>query len=337
MNPYLIDTHCHLHFPAYDVDRAEVLARMKEKNIWGITVGTGLKNSASALRFASLSGRQADATDGIFATVGLHPEHVSSDFHDEQEGEKPEKFVAREQLVEVASASKKCVAIGETGLDWYRIDKEKDVEEVKAEQEKILHEHLAAAQELDLPVIFHCREALARLVDIVRKAQSEKCKVRGVVHSFTGTWEEAEKILELGLYIGVNGIATFPPRKGQDASQMIDRTIERMPLDRLLLETDAPYLAPAPYRGKRNEPAYVEEVAKHVAKVRGVSVEEIAEQTTKNARELFRVTNNEISSQADPPTGNSNEPVFFHAFDHVANPTGIAFCLESNVNKRTEL
>ncbi|MCK9361267.1 TatD family hydrolase [Patescibacteria group bacterium] len=282
MKPFLVDTHCHVHFPPYHDDRTEVLARMREKRIWGITIGTGLVNSAAGLRFA-------EATDGIWATVGLHPEHVTSDYHDENEGEKPEHDVTQEALVEVAETSKKCVAIGETGLDWYRIDQNRDIEKAKADQEKVLHEHLRASYALDVPLVFHCREALTRLAEILQEEWNAGRKPRGVIHSFTGTWDEAKPLLDLGLHIGVNGIATFSLRKGQSPSQAIDRTIESIPLERLLLETDAPYLAPNPYRGKRNEPAYVEEVAKHVASVRRASLEEIASKTTDNAIALFRL------------------------------------------------
>ncbi|MEK7473704.1 MAG: TatD family hydrolase [Patescibacteria group bacterium] len=292
MNPFLIDTHCHIHFPPYDNDRAEVLERMKAKNIWGITIGTGLKNSAAGLRFA-------EATNGVWATVGLHPEHVTSDYHDENEGEKSEKFATQEQLVEIAASSPKCVAIGETGLDWYRIDEEQGNvrgqmsdarswnQEGRERQEKVLHEHLRASYELDLPLVFHCREALTRLAEILQEEWNAGRKPRGVVHSFTGMWNEAKPLLDLGFHIGINGIATFPLRKGQDPDAAIDRTIERIPIEKLLLETDAPYLAPAPYRGKRNEPAYVEEVAKHAAAVRKIDLEDVAAQTTANAISLF--------------------------------------------------
>jgi TatD DNase family protein len=275
MKPFLVDTHCHVHFRPYDSDRALVLDRMEEKRIWGITIGTGLKNSEAGLHFA-------DAHEGIWATVGLHPEHVTSDYEDENEGEKPEHSVTKEELIRVAKMSKKCVAIGETGLDWYRIDEGRDVKKARADQEKILMEHLAAAAELNLPAVFHCREALPRLAEILQGKN-----MRGVVHSFTGTWDEAKPLLDLGLHIAVNGIATFPPKKGSDPAKSIDRTIEKIPFDRLLLETDSPYLAPTAYRGKRNEPSYVEEVCNHVAKVRQASVKEVAEQTTKNAIELF--------------------------------------------------
>ncbi len=283
VRPFLIDTHCHIHFPPYDIDRSEVLARMKERNIWGITIGTGLVNSERGLRFA-------EGVEGVWATVGLHPEHVTSDYEDENEGEKPERDVTTEELVEVALSSKKCVAFGETGLDWYRIDEGRDVEKAKAEQEKVLREHFFAAHELGLPLVFHCRESLTRLAEMMQEEWNAGRKHRGVVHSFTGTWEEAKPLLDLGLHLGVNGISTFPPRKGSDPEQSIARTIERIPLERLLFETDAPYLAPNPHRGKRNEPAWVEEVAKHAALVRGISLEEIAKQTTENAMKLFHLT-----------------------------------------------
>lgn len=282
VKPYLVDTHCHVHFPPYNDDRTEVLARMREKRIWGITIGTGLVNGERGLRFA-------EANEGIWATVGLHPEHVTSDYQDENEGEKPEHEVTKEQLVKIASSSEKCVAIGETGLDWYRIDEGRDKEKAKTDQEKVLREHFLAAHELGLPLVFHCREALTRLAEILQEESNAGRKHRGVVHSFTGTWEEAKPLIDLGLHIAVNGISTFPPKKGSDPSKAIDRTIERIPFERLLIETDAPYLAPNPYRGKRNEPAYVEEVARHAASIRKVSLEEFAAQSTQNAMELFRL------------------------------------------------
>lgn len=273
MKPFLIDTHCHLHFRSYNDDREAVLARMREKNIWGITIGTGLANSAEAIRFA-------ESLEGIWATVGLHPSHTTSDHVDTDEGEVHEHDVSVEDLVRVASSSKKVVAIGEAGLDFYRLPD--DRETAIATQERVFRAHIEAAKQLDLPLVIHCRDALMRLAEILQGTN-----VRGVVHSFTGTWEEAKPLLDLGMHIAVNGIATFPLRKGQDPASAINRTIQQIPLDRLLLETDAPWLAPATYRGKRNEPAYVEEVAKHAAGVRGISLEEVAAQTTANAMSVF--------------------------------------------------
>jgi len=282
MNPKLIDTHCHLHFPAYDVDRDEVLLRMREKGVWGITIGTAMKNSRSGIQFAE---RHSD----IWAVVGLHPSHCTSSYHDKNEGEVSESSTDPEALKALALSSKKVVGIGESGLDFYRFEDEEDVEGAKAKQEVSFRHHIDVALELDLPIVIHCREALGRLAEIIQSYHAEGKQPRGVVHSFTGSWEEAMSLLDLGLYIAVNGIATFPLKKTQDPATAIDRTIERISMDRLLIETDAPYLAPGKFRGKRNEPSYVEEVAKHVASVRGISFEEASVVTTENARRLFKI------------------------------------------------
>lgn len=276
VKPFLIDTHCHIHFPAYDTDREEVLARMKDKNIWAMTIGTATENGKKAIALA-------DATEGVWATVGLHPSHTTSDHIDTDEGEVDERDVTVEGLVSLARTSKKVVAIGEAGLDFFRLPE--DREPAIEKQEKVFRTHIEAAKELDLPLVIHCRDALTRLAEILKETGYAK----GVVHSFTGTWEEAKPLIDLGMYIAVNGIATFGLRKGQDPANAIDITIKHMPLDRLLLETDAPWLAPTMHRGKRNEPAYVEEVAKHVANVRGMTLEEVAKQTTENAMNLFRL------------------------------------------------
>lgn len=277
MKPFLIDTHCHIHFPAYDMDREEVLARMKEKDIWAMTIGTATENGKKAIALA-------DASEGIWATVGLHPSHTTSDHVDTDEGKVDEHDVTVEGLVSLARTSKKVVAIGEAGLDFFRLPE--DREPAIEKQEKVFRTHIAAAKELELPLVIHCRDALTRLAEILEETGYAK----GVVHSFTGTWEEAKPLLDLGMHIAVNGIATFGLRKGQDPKTSIDETIRNIPMDRLLIETDAPWLAPTAFRGKRNEPVYVEEVAKHVAKVRGMAVEEVAKQTTENAMQLFRLS-----------------------------------------------
>lgn len=279
VKPFLIDTHCHVHFPAYDQDREAVLQRMRDKKIWAITIGTAMENSKQGIAFA-------EQHPDIWTTVGLHPSHTTHSHTDENEGAVHEKDVTKEVLIEIAKSSKKVIAIGEAGLDFYRLDQVADVETAKATQERVFREHLLAAQELDLPLVIHCRDALTRLAEILQDAG----KVRGVVHSFTGTWEEAKPLIDLGMHIAVNGIATFPLRKSQDPATAIDRTIERIPLEQLLLETDAPYLAPLSVRGQRNEPAYVHEVAQHVAGVRGVALDDIASKTSGNAVELFQMS-----------------------------------------------
>ncbi len=280
--PKLIDTHCHLHFSAYDADRDAVLSRMREREVWGITIGTAMENSRAGIVFA-------EAQEDIWATVGLHPSHCTSDHHDEQEGAVSESHVDPEVLKALALSSKKVVAIGESGLDFYRLDDAEDIDEEKEKQEVSFRHHIDVALDLDVPLVIHCREALARLTEILQEYQTNKKKPRGVIHSFTGTWNEAKPFLDLGFHIAVNGIATFPLKKSQNPETSIDKTIERIPLDKLLLETDAPYLAPGSHRGKRNEPVYVEDVARHVAQVRNMSFEEAAKRTTENARNLFQI------------------------------------------------
>lgn len=280
MTPFLVDSHCHIHFPPYDADRADVLGRMKENDIWGVTVGTTIGTSKRAVEFA-------DKTDGVWATVGYHPEHFTSTYHDEAEGDAGVYSI--HELEKVARSSKKVVAIGETGLDFFRMDEGRDIEEGRARQEKGLREHIALARRLDLPVILHCRDALMRLAEIIQDEQTTHGPVRGVVHCFTGTWAEAKPLLDLGLHLSFTGIVTFPIKKTQDPEARVHRVIERMPLEQMLIETDAPYLTPVPHRGERNEPAYVEFVAQKIAELRQEALENIAKLTTTNARVLFQL------------------------------------------------
>ncbi len=278
--PHLIDSHCHLHFPPYDQDRADVLARMRAQDVWAITIGTTLGTSRSAIEFA-------EATDGVWASVGYHPEHFTSAYHDEAEGDAGAYSIA--ELERLARSSKKVVAIGETGLDFYRIDEGRNIEEAKKIQEQAFREHIELAAQLDLPLVIHCRNALTRLAEIVQEEQRAGKKVRGVVHCFTGTWVEARPLLDLGLFLSFTGIITFPPRKTDDPEQHVHRVIERMPLDRMLVETDAPWLTPVPFRGQRNEPTYVQYVTEHIARMRNIPVAKAVSQTTQNARTMFRI------------------------------------------------
>ena len=280
--PRLIDSHCHLHFPAYDQDRDAVLARMREKDIWGITVGTNATTSRLGVEFAQ-------KYDGVFATVGYHPEHLTSSFMDDQELH-DEGVYDIQAIADIAkSGSRKIVAIGETGLDFFRIDQDRDQQQAMAVQESALRDHIALAHELNLPLVVHCRDAFTELARIIHDEQHRGKSVQGVIHCFTGTWEEAKPLLDLGFYLSFTGIITFPQKKDADPELSIHRTIELMPLDRMLVETDSPWLTPIPYRGKRNEPAYVEHVAETIARIRNTSIEEIAQATTHNASGLFQL------------------------------------------------
>lgn len=278
--PWLIDTHCHIDFSGYAEEQAAVFERMRQKGIYGITIGTTLSGSERAIAFA-------EQHDGIWASVGLHPEHLSSSFHDAEEGEEPEYTLDPLRLEKIAASSPKVVAIGETGIDLYRIDEDRSREEAQRAQEASFIVHMDLAERMGLPVVIHCREALGRLAEMIEERLKTGHTFSGVVHSFTGTWEEADRLLRLGCYIALNGIATFPPKKTADPARSLDHTIKNIPLDRLVLETDSPFLAPMPHRGKRNEPSWVEEVARYVAHTRGISIEELAHQTTENAYRLF--------------------------------------------------
>jgi len=251
------DSHCHPQFPQYDQDREEMIKRTLDEGIKMIAVGTDFEMSAKAVGLAK-------GYEGIWAAVGLHP---NDNLHEEVDIEK-----YRELLKE-----KKVVAIGEIGLDYYRTTGE----ELIAKQKDRFIKFLELARETNKPMILHCRDAYTDMLEMLDAAATlfSGSAVRGVVHSFTSSWETAEKFLERGFLIGLNGIITF--------TEQYDEVIKNVPLDKLLLETDAPYLAPVPYRGKRNESLYLKFIAEKISKIKGETVQKIAEQTKKNTEELF--------------------------------------------------
>lgn len=252
----LFDTHSHLDEPAFDGDRAEVIARAREAGVGGmLTIGTTCLSSLAAVDLAM-------AEPDVFAAVGIQPNYVAQ----EQTGDW-DKIVALADHPRV-------IAIGETGLDryWDYTPFEQQIE--------AFDRHLDLARAVDKPFIVHCREAEADVIAQLRRA-SEAGPLQGIMHSFCGDQAAAEACLELGLMISFAGMVTF---KRNDALREIAKQV---PADRILVETDAPYLAPMPHRGKRNEPAYVGHTAAMIAELRGMSVEEFAALTTQNARRLF--------------------------------------------------
>lgn len=291
----LVDTHCHVHFNAYKDDRDEVIRRGLDSGVRMITVGTQKDTSRVAVEVA----RQFD---GLWASVGLHPNHLTAMEFDEDElpvRTRTEKF--DKEYYRALASDPKVVAIGECGLDYYRLPTNVPVEDVKKLQEETFRQHIELAVELGKPLIVHCRDAhddVLRILDKYVHTPTHQCV--GVIHSFTGTWHDAERHLAQGFYIGINGIVTFPHRrtviarslttKQSHPDEFLPDVVRRIPLDRLLLETDAPYLTPIPFRGKRNEPAHVRFVAGKIAELHGVSVEEVARQTTENAHTLFNLS-----------------------------------------------
>lgn len=277
----LVDTHCHLHFQGFKENRAEVIKRAQAAGILMITVGTKARTSRDAVVLA-------EKHDGMWATVGLHPNHLHAYPLDVEEEivPKPEDFDAA--IYRELAKNLKVVAIGECGLDYYRIDERADREEIKRKQQEVFRAHLNLADELNLSVIIHCRDAHADVQKILKEyLATGKLARRGVIHCFTGTKLEAEAYLPLGFLISFTGIITFPPRK--DQQETLADVVRALPLDRIMIETDAPYLAPVPFRGKQNEPTYVRYVAEKVAEITGAAFDTVADATSKNARQLFRI------------------------------------------------
>lgn len=286
-----IDTHSHVNFQAFQDDTDEVIQRALDSGVQMINVGTNYKTSARSVKIAEETG------DGMWAAIGVHPIHLAKEITEEATfGGKEYKFTTKSEQFDKRAyfqlaKSPKVVAVGESGLDYFHLEDFRAKDMTAAEfvelQKETLYEILGFARETNLPNIFHCRDAYDDFVELVQEFGHNETgaeePVRGVVHCFTGNMDQAEKILDLDLYIGFTGIVTFPNAKDlQDIAK-------RVPLERMLLETDCPYLAPQPVRGKRNEPMYVKYVAETIAELKGVSVEEVAQQTTHNAIELFNL------------------------------------------------
>ncbi len=289
--PSLIDSHCHVHFNAYRDDMDAVIRRTLEKGVFMITVGTQKDTSRIGLEVAA-------RYDGVWATVGLHPNHLTRQtFADEDElpttvgapstaafdpvvHTREESFDM--ELFRTMAAHPKCVAIGETGLDYYRIPDGADAEAVKEKQRQTVRAHFDLATEMNLPLTIHCREAYEEQAKLIEEYTHEgKLVRRGVIHCFTGTQTEAERFIELGFSISFSGIVTF--------SKNLQKVAQQIPLGWLLVETDAPYLTPAPDRGGRNEPWRVKDVAEKIATLKGISVEEVAAETVENTQKMFRL------------------------------------------------
>jgi TatD DNase family protein len=249
----LIDSHAHLDDRAFDRDRAALIANLFSEEIGVVTIGADRTSSREAVRLA-------ERHRGIWAAVGVHP-------HDA-------KTLTLDLLREIESLadSPRVVAIGEIGLDYYR-----DLSP-RPQQRKAFAEQLDLARRLDLPIVLHNRESTDDLLAILRENASSH---QGVVHSFLGDRALADAFLELGLSLGVGGPLTYPKNAA------LREAIRTVPQERLLVETDCPYLTPVPYRGRRNEPAYVRYVVEAIASLRNESVEQVAAATTANTARLF--------------------------------------------------
>jgi len=251
-----VDSHCHLDFPELAADLPALLASMSDAKVThALCISVNLPDWPTVHSLAL-------AHPNLYATVGVHPDYEDT----------PEPSV--EDLVAFAG-ERKVVAIGETGLDYYRLTGDLEW------QRKRFRTHVRAAREVGRPLVIHTRAAAADTLAIMREEGA--ADAGGVMHCFTETWEVARAALDLGFHISLSGIVTF--KNARDLKEVA----RQVPLDRLLIETDSPYLAPVPYRGKRNQPAYVVEVAAEIARLRDIPLEEVAAAPTSNFFRLFRI------------------------------------------------
>ncbi len=290
----LVDTHSHLHFAKFDEDRSEVHARMAEFEVKNITVGTAITTSRDAIAYA-------DSHPDTWCSVGYHPEHVTSDYEDEDEKGAMDEPYDIKVLEELATSSQRVLAIGECGLDYHRLEtvneatpsskgdiQRKALDRGISDQQKVFQEQIELAAKLDKALIIHMRDAEDDMLMMIKQARAKYPKLRITMHSFTSTWKQAQALLDLNCYIGIGGIVTFKPRKTTVEEDQLANIAKMIPLNRLLIETDCPWLAPVPVRGERNEPTFVRHIAEFIANLRGLSFEEISKITTENAETCFK-------------------------------------------------
>jgi len=306
----LFDTHCHLQFKTYKEDLGQVLQRCNEKQMLLNVVGSQIDTSVRAVELAQ-------KYENIYASVGLHPIHLFETHVDEEET----SFKSREEdfgydKYKTLAQNKKVIAIGECGLELFHLPENLNKEKILQKQKEVFIKQYELAQELDLPIIIHVRSAHEEMVKLLKSLVDPSIVpvsttpslgkggiksppyeggrrgglINGVVHCYTADWNYAKQYLDLGLHIGFTGVITFPPKKTDPKAQEdILEVVKNIPLDKILIETDAPYLAPQAYRGQRAEPWMVEEVAKKIAEIRQKTTEEIIEITGKNAKKLFKI------------------------------------------------
>lgn len=276
------DTHCHINTEAFTLDADKVIKRALDHHTSLVIIGTDYKSSKKALD-------QANRYEtGVWAAIGLHPQSLQSYIEETPDGPKEipaEKF--NFDMYATFAKFPKTVAIGEIGLDYSWRETDIDIEAIKKEQKSVLTEQLLLARRFDLPVIIHCRQAHDDLLPLLQNFRHQhkdiipKDRPWGVIHCFSGDENLAWQYFNLGLIISFTGLITF--------SQRWDELIRKVPADKIMIETDSPYMTPEPHRGKRNEPVLVRFVAERIAEIRGVSIEKVAEMTTANAKLLFKL------------------------------------------------
>jgi TatD DNase family protein len=283
-----IDTHAHMNINAFAEDWQQVVQRCHEEGVAMINVGTQQDTSRRAVEIAE------SADDGVYAIVGLHPVHTSKSYHDEQElGENMKTFTSRGEEFDTdyyrkLAAHEKVVAIGECGFDYYRLEVD-----TKAVQEKAFIAQIELANELQLPLMIHTRDAKGNQQSVKQEAGvgnvyddtyavlKQHAKVPGNVHFYAGTWEQAKRFFDIGFSVSFTGVITF--------ASDYEEVVRNAPLDMIHAETDCPYVAPVPHRGKRCEPHMVIEVYKKIAEIRGEDEEKVRAQLLENATKLYKL------------------------------------------------
>jgi len=287
MTSEYIDIHSHVNFKAFDVDRDGVIKRALDNNTWVINVGTQADTSRNAVLLAN------KYEQGVYAIVGLHPIHTGASYHDEKElGEGGKEFVSRGEVFDKNVyreflKDSKVVGIGECGLDYYRCTPES-----VSKQKKAFIEQIELANEFNKPLMLHIRNnpkdktrnSYFDALEILKEHLDGKnlpAGKRGDVHFFAGNWEDAKAFLDFGFTLSFTGVITF--------THDYDEVIKNTPLNMIMSETDCPYVAPVPYRGRRNEPLYVSEVVKKIAEIKNLPEEQVAEAIIANAKRVFGI------------------------------------------------
>ncbi len=291
MTPKYIDIHSHVNFKAFDEDRDEVIQRALDNDTWVINVGTQIDTSRKAVEMAN------QYKEGVYAIIGLHPIHTGASYHDTKElGEEGKEFISRGEAFDKEAyrellKDSKVVGIGECGLDYYHLE----AESIEKQKENFIAQ-IELANEFNKPLMLHIRNnekielitgkegnpnAYMDALEILKKYSKVKRDIKGDVHFFAGTWEEAKAFIDFGFTLSFTGVITF--------TRDYDEVIKNTPLDMIMSETDAPYVTPVPYRGKRNEPSYVSEVVKKIAEIKNLSEAEVAEAITTNAKRVFGI------------------------------------------------
>ncbi|MSR78616.1 MAG: TatD family deoxyribonuclease [Candidatus Taylorbacteria bacterium] len=273
-----IDVHSHVNFVAFDADRDETVKRALDSGVFMVNVGTQIDTSKKAIEMAEKYDK------GVYATIGLHPVHTDKSFHDEKElGEGGKEFTSRgevfdENAYRSMAKQPKVVGIGECGLDYYRLEPESE-----RKQREVFVSHIALANEVRKPLMLHVRngsdKSAYRDALVILKSEA---KVKGDFHFFAGGWDEAKEILDAGFNLSFTGVITF--------ARNYDEVVKNVPLNRIMSETDCPYVTPSPFRGKRNEPMHVREVVKKIAEIRGENFEIVRRQLVQNAKDFFSLS-----------------------------------------------